>query len=460
MKTKDEEIKRVSAAYSAEVERINLAHSAEMDRMNTAHTLELLSKDMAFDAMVARLSTEADAAKRAARELVAAKDRAMLDEREAAGAALRAREAELDGQFQGQMALRMEEFKVLEEEYRLDMALCGAEVEELKARLANSGMDHHERETTAQLERVKADNAQLMAENARLRCSGAVDGEWRGVASSSPAAPLLIQPSSSLSQRTTTTRISRQHNHLRAAIDVSSHHNSADTKAREFMFVFTGRGQGIDLELYEQQDTRMMRVEFGAIRVGPLANSGHMYCVMKLRRNFGRRPCNLINVLDDYNRMARPGFSVTLLLENVGGRVPQPVIYLRGSSVSNPIWKQLDEDRARTPSTYTAWVYSGLRKKDNGAGRGAKTVRGGGEGGSISSSSLSSSRASLFPSSSLDNGPTQLRLETDDEEDDCEAGGAQQQWRSAVEEQGRLCCGLRVLIVVYSISHLPSWGCR
>jgi hypothetical protein len=122
----------------------------------------------------------------------------------------------------------------------------------------------------------------------------------------------------------------------------------ADSKVREFMFLFTG--QGVDFSVFNV-DCKMQRVEYCDVRPA----NGFKYCVMHLHRKYGRRYTNLINVVEEYNQKVRPEFQLAVKQELFGNQM-RPAVYVRRFCSGNPLWAQITIDRAGRPSGYKAWT--------------------------------------------------------------------------------------------------------
>ena len=135
-----------------------------------------------------------------------------------------------------------------------------------------------------------------------------------------------------------------------AAVVAAGSQRSADTKERNFVFLF--KGLGIDFSVFEG-DWRFKKVETGDL------DAATKYCVISLHRKAGRRPANLVNVVHEYNGRAREAFRVELQMDKVGGaRQPLvPALYLMKSGYAgNPATLKLMSDQCLQPSTYQSWT--------------------------------------------------------------------------------------------------------
>jgi hypothetical protein len=131
--------------------------------------------------------------------------------------------------------------------------------------------------------------------------------------------------------------------------------SNSDSKHRTFMFAFSGRGVNFDVFNNENR-SRTNKIEVGHLYNG---NSGEddviKYCVMHLTRNYGRRLVNLINVVQEYNRSVEDGWKITLRqLQPVMG-VEQPLIFVLPMHPDNEIQRKVVRDRAGL-QVYCRWI--------------------------------------------------------------------------------------------------------
>jgi hypothetical protein len=106
------------------------------------HIAALKAKDEIFALKVGSLSSTLETTKQAVRELVASKDRAALDAQAQYASALEAQASALESEFQSRLELRMEEFRVLEEEYNLDLARLGDDLLAVRGECERARRDH------------------------------------------------------------------------------------------------------------------------------------------------------------------------------------------------------------------------------------------------------------------------------------------------------------------------------
>ena len=125
--------------------------------------------------------------------------------------------------------------------------------------------------------------------------------------------------------------------------------SSTDTKERKFVFIF--KGDGIDFGVFGA-DCKVLQIEVGEY------DGEHKYCVMQLHRNYGRRPGNLANIVNEYNAVALAEFKMQLSEERTANGGSTPSLYLfKVGSVNPELLAKVQSDRALAvkPPTYQVW---------------------------------------------------------------------------------------------------------
>jgi hypothetical protein len=131
--------------------------------------------------------------------------------------------------------------------------------------------------------------------------------------------------------------------------------SSTDSKERKFVFIF--KGDGIDFGVFGA-DCKVLQIEVGEY------DGEQKYCVMHLHRNYGRRPGNLANIVNEYNAVALAEFKMQLSEERTANGGWTPSLYLfKVGSVKHELLAKVQSDRALAvkPPTYQVW-FNPLRR--------------------------------------------------------------------------------------------------
>ena len=325
------------------------------------------------------MDEKVNAAKAAAQSQVVSKDREIMEERQQMEEALQ-REVQLH-ESERKEALEVQAEKLEEEfnarlaqrkeEYELELTLINAEVDRLRLALGEANttagrfkaqMVCENQTLKLQLDQINGEVRMLLEANARSRAHVSdlqkreedLHQTLAEVRSVSEGKGKRIEQQLQAESATLPSKLIQlglvggRSDGVAKPASVVAGSIEPDTKERKFVFIF--KGPGVDFTVFGGGTHKVQQVEVCEY------DAERKYCIVHLHRNHGRRPVNLVNIVEEYNAVVCAEFKVELCKVTVSNGKLTPALYLfKEGCVSPPLLAKIKDDRLLQSPNYQMW---------------------------------------------------------------------------------------------------------